>query len=268
MQNQCTLRIATYNIWSGRNNAEIQTRNYDWTAEVISEIGPDIIGLQEVGKGPCYGFPAAYDIEEEVPEYLGKKLGMYSYFAPAITTNSYGYGNALLSKYPIKSANSIKIPDASSNVESRCVLVAEIDVCNGITVLVTHFGLSPEEQRQGIETVLSLIEESKKPAIFMGDLNITPDNEILKPLFERLTDTANGSVQPYTWPSAFTRYTGVSEKKYDMDRRRKVDYIFTTQHFKTLKSDIHFSLASDHLPFVADLEVQDEKQKATGEQIC
>lgn len=251
------LKVATYNIWSGRNNIEIQTRNYDWTADVISEIGPDIIGLQEVGKGPCYGFPNAYNIEEDVPEYLGKKLGMYAYFAPAITRNSYGYGNALLSKYPIKSVKNVKIPEVSPNIENRCVLVAEIDVCNGITVLVTHFGLSPEEHRQGVKTVLALIEESKTPVIFMGDLNIMPDNEILKPLFERLSDTANGSLQPYTWPSAFTRHTGATEKEYDMDRQRKVDYIFTTQHFKTLKSDIHFSLASDHLPFVADLEIQE-----------
>jgi len=63
------LKVATYNIWSGRNNIETQTRNYDWTADVISEIGPDIVGLQEVGKGPCYGFPNAYNIEEDVPEY-------------------------------------------------------------------------------------------------------------------------------------------------------------------------------------------------------
>ena len=249
------LKVATYNIWSGRNNIEIQTRNYDWTADVISEIGPDIIGLQEVGKGPCYGFPVAYDIEEDVPEYLGKKLGMYSYFAPAITSNSYGYGNALLSKYPIKSAKNVKIPNVGPNVESRCVLVAEIDVCDGITVLVTHFGLSSEELIQGRNTVLSLVEESKKPVIFMGDLNIMPDNEILKPFFERLVDTADGSLQPYTWPSAFTRHTGATEKLYDMNKQRKVDYIFTTHHFKTLKSDIHFSLASDHLSFVADLEI-------------
>lgn len=248
------LKVTTYNVWSGRNNVEPQTRNYDWTAEVISEIGPDIIGMQEVGKQPCCGFEA-YDIKEEVPEYLGKKLGMYAYFAPAITSNSYGYGNALLSKYPIKSVKNVKIPDVSPNIESRCVLVAEIDVCGGIQVLVTHFGLSKAEHDQGVKTVLSLIDEAKMPVIFMGDLNITPDNEILKPIFERLTDTADGAMQPYTWPSAFTKYTGVSEKEYGMDKQRKVDYIFTTPHFKTLKSNTHFSLASDHVPFVAELEI-------------
>lgn len=89
----------------------------------------------------------------------------------------------------------------------------------------------------------------------MGDLNITPDNEILKPIFEKLTDTAGGAMQPYTWPSAFTKYTGISEKEYGTDKQRKVDYIFTTSHFKTLRSNTHFSLASDHVPFVAELEI-------------
>ena len=248
------LKVATYNVWSGRNNIEKQTRNYDWTAEVICEIAPDIIGMQEVGKQPCCGFEV-YDIKEEVPDYFGQKMGMYAYFAPAIRSQTYGFGNALLSKYPIKNAKTVMIPDVDGENEKRCILVAEIDVCGGIKVLVTHFGLSKDEHEQGVKTVLSLIDEAKMPVIFMGDLNITPDNEILKPIFERLTDAAGGAMQPYTWPSAFTKYTGVSEKEYGMDKQRKVDYIFTTWHFKTLRSNTHFSLASDHVPFVTELEI-------------
>lgn len=247
------LKVATYNIWSGRNNVVKQTRNYDWTADVIAEIAPDIIGLQEVSKQPCLSFPA-YDMKEEVPDYLGKKLGMHAYFASARTNGKYLFGNAILSKYPIKNAKTVMIPDAMPEIERRCVLVAEIDVCGGITVLVTHFGLAPEEHIQAVKTVLELVEEAKTPVIFMGDLNIMPDNEILKPLFDKLTDTAGGSLQPYTWPSAFTEYTGVSEEKYGMNKQRKVDYIFTTEQFKTLRSDIHPSLASDHVPFFAELE--------------
>ena len=248
------LKVATYNVWSGRNNVEPQTRNYDLTAEVILEIAPDIIGLQEVGKNPCSGF-GAYDIEDEVSDYLGKKTGMYSYFAPAIMINTYGYGNAILSKYPIKSAKNVMIPEVKPAAEKRCILVAEIDVFGGITVLVTHFGLSEEEQAQGVKTILEIKKNAKTPVIVMGDLNAMPDNEVLKPLFEGLTDTVGGAIKPYTWPSAFTKYTGVSEKEYDMDKNRKVDYIFTTPHFKTLKSETHFSLASDHVPFIAELEL-------------
>ena len=249
------LKVSTYNVWSGRNNVEPQTRNYDLTAGVISEIAPDIIGLQEVGKHPCSGF-SAYDIEEEVPDYLGKKVGMYSYFAPAIMiNNTYGYGNAILSKYPIKSAKNVMIPNDNPVAEKRCILVAEIDVCGGITVLVTHFGLSVEEQAQGVKTILEIVENAKTPVIVMGDLNAMPDNEVLKPLFEKLTDTADGAIKPYTWPSAFTKYTGVSEEEYGMNKNRKVDYIFTSHHFKTLKSETHFSLVSDHVPFVTELEI-------------
>ena len=251
MQN---LKVATYNIWAGRNNIEPQTRNYNWTAEVITEIAPDIIGLQEVGKQPCCGFPPC-DFEEEVPDFLGKKTGMYAYYAPALWREGYGYGNAILSKYPIRTAKTVNIPKVRPEDEQRCVLVAEIDACGGITVLVTHFGLSPEEHTRGVETVLTLTEAVKTPVIFMGDLNIMPENEILRPLFERFTDTAGGALQPYTWPSAFTKYTGISEKEYGMNKERKVDYIFTSSHFITRNSATHPSLASDHVPFVANLKL-------------
>ena len=51
------LRIATYNIWSGRNNLDKKSRNYDLTAQTICELAPDIIGLQEVSNRPFAEFP-------------------------------------------------------------------------------------------------------------------------------------------------------------------------------------------------------------------
>ncbi len=248
------LRVATYNVWSGRNNTDKKNRDYDLTAKTICALSPDIIGLQEVSKRPFTDF-CAVDFEGEIVEYLGKKTNMYSYFAPATEVFGCKFGNAILSKYPIKSAKTVMISDENIDREKRCVLVAQIDVCGGITVIVTHFGFDESEHIQGVKTVLSVIDKVKTPVIFMGDLNSISDNEHLKPLFERLNDVSNGAKKPYTWPSARTEFVGIAEEKYGMNKNRKVDYIFTSSQFNVVKSDVFSSRASDHLPFYADLEL-------------
>ena len=259
------LKIASYNIMSGRTYTTPPVRNYDFCAEVINNISPDIIGLNEVGKHATAGFPAV-DMKEEVTEYLGKKTEMYHYFAKAIEFGGHGYGNGILSKYPIKSAKTVTIPDPEEKkeeykvyYETRSVLVAEIDVCGGITVLVTHIGLVPEEKQNAIKTILSLLENIKTPVLLMGDFNMTADDERMKAFFDTLHDTAYGKDTPHTWPSDLQKYVGDYEAKIknikETDVSRKIDYIFTSSHFKTNEIEVYQSTASDHMPYIAYLEL-------------
>lgn len=249
----------SYNIQSGRNYGEVLTRGFDWQIEVIRNAAPDIVGLQEVGKHPSAGFPL-YPLDGNPTEYIAKELGMYSYFAKAISVEGkYPYGNAILSKYPIKNAKTVMIPDPikrtdSEDYETRCVLVAEIDVLGGITVIVSHFGLMEEERINAVQTVLEIVSAVKKPVLFMGDLNMKPDDKILRPIFGVLQDTANGELTPITWPSDVDASTGMSRKE-PQGEVRKIDYIFASGHFNTQKVQTLRSRASDHLPYVAELEI-------------
>ena len=72
----------------------------------------------------------------------------------------------------------------------------------------------------------------------MGDFNITPDGEELKPIYERMTDT--DMTGEYTFPS---------DKPI-----KKIDYIFyrglECKSVVTVKDVI-----SDHLPIIADFEL-------------
>ena len=251
------LKVMSYNIQSGRNYGEVLTRGYDWQIEVIRNATPDIVGVQEMGKHPSAGFPV-YPIDNPT-EYFAKELGMYSYFAQAILVQGkYPYGNAILSKYPIKSAKTVIIPDpekqqAGGDYETRCVLVAEIDVLDGITVLVSHFGLMEEEKVNAVNTVLEILKDIKTPVLFMGDLNMKPDDEMLKPIFATLKDTAKGALTPYTWPSDVDKDTGKG-RKAPQEEVRKIDYMFASEHFKTKKVETLQTRASDHLPYVVDFD--------------
>lgn len=252
------LKVMSYNLQSGRNYGGVLTRNYDWQIEVIRHAMPDIVGLQEVGKHPSAGFPL-YPMEGYPTEYIAKELDMHSYFAKSILVEGkYPYGNAVLSKYPIKSAKTVMVPDPvkqekNGYYETRSVLVAELDVLSGITVLVSHFGLMDEEKENAVQTVLQILQDIKTPVLFMGDLNMKPDDKILQPIFGALQDTANGALTPVTWPSDVDKTTGKGRKR-PQEEVRKIDYIFASEHFKVKNVETLQSRASDHLPYVVDFD--------------
>ena len=90
---------------------------------------------------------------------------------------------------------------------------------------------------------------------------MTPDDIKLKPIFEVLNDSALGAMTPYTWPSDETNVK-TFEKSFKKitgnDVFRKIDYIFSSKHFETQKIQVYKSLASDHMPYIADYSLQVE----------
>lgn len=219
------------------------TRKIDFPrmAEVIRESGADIIGLNEMrgaGEHPEYTAQT---------ETLAEKLGFNYYFAKAIDVNGNNpYGNGLLSRYPIISAETVKIPDPEPRryngyYESRCVLKARIDTPAGeMTVLVTHFGLNPDEAENAVSTVLMNAERER--CVLMGDFNLTPESPILKPIRAELFDTAE--------------LFGGELLSFPSDKPdRKIDYVFTSRDIKVITADIPAVVASDHRPHTAEIEI-------------
>ena len=87
---------------------------------------------------------------------------------------------------------------------------------------------------------MELLETRGAPVVFMGDLNMTPDNPALAPLFSTMNDT--GALLP---PGA---------KSFPSEApTEKIDYIFATREFHAERADIPQIVASDHCPYVADL---------------
>ena len=217
-----------------------QEINFDLIADTIKKCGADIIGLQEIrGEGP------REDYVDQI-KILSEKTGFYYYFAEAIKVGgSNPYGNAILSRYPIINAETIAIPDPEikkykDGYETRCILKAEIDVSGGLNVLVSHFGLNKDEQKNAVATVLENLPEEK--CVLMGDFNMKPKNRILKPIKEKLFDTAE----------KFTR----KKLSYPSDKPKvKIDYIFVSNDLCVESADIPEIISSDHRPHVATIEI-------------
>ena len=207
-------------------------------AKAIIDCDADIVGLNEIrglSEHPEYAAQT-----ERLAELVGMK---YFYFARAITFEGGGpYGNGFLSRIPIVKAETIIIPDPTVKkyngyYETRCVLSAEL--AGGITVLVTHMGLNPDEHENAVRAILDNVKDEK--CILMGDFNMKPDNPLLAPIYERLTDTAEAfEGEKFSFPS----------DKPD----RKIDYIFVSRDAKVISADIPPIVASDHRPHVATVE--------------
>ncbi len=216
--------------------------DFDIIADTIKKCGADIIGIQEFrdeGQDPDY---------QSQTKIIAEKLGyQYYYFAEAIRIGGVNpYGNAIISRYPIISAETIRIPDPEikkydGHYETRCLLKTRIDVGNGLNVLVSHFGLNPDEQENAVKTVVSNIP--KQRCVLMGDFNMEPDNKALSPIAQKLYDTAqNFSVPKLSFPSD--------------NPRVKIDYLFVSEDIKVQYADIPEIISSDHRPHIATIEIE------------
>ncbi len=232
------LKVASFNIYHCEDflNKKI---DFDAFANLIKSLDADIIGLNEVhGNGEDEEYTSQ-------TEELASRLGYHGFFAKATDIDGENpFGNAVLTRKAIKSVEVIPIPDPNPKTgkdlyETRCLLKLKLQNPQ-LTVLITHFGLNRDEHINAVKTVLSNYEKEK--CIFMGDLNVRPDNDVLKPIYEVFTDCASVSDKEL-----------LSFPSYEPDR--KIDYIFATPDIKILNFEIPAKILSDHLPVTAEIEL-------------
>lgn len=222
------LRLATWNIHRGIGLDG--KRDLARTAQVIQQMAPDLIGLQEVDN----------HIEEygDNLELLGNLTGMSAIAGPTMQRRTGDYGNALLTRLPI---SSIERHDLSVRQrEPRGLLIVHQDwLGEQLQVAVTHLGLRPGERRWQVRRLIErLSPEERKPLILMGDFN-----EWLfwgRPM--RWLHQHFGSIHsPKTYPTRWPLF--------------RLDHILVDPpgclHEKEIFKSPLSLVASDHLPLIA-----------------
>ena len=231
------MKIMSFNTQHCKNYLE-QKIDYEIMARAICSQGADIVGLNEI-----YNGAERVDFVDQV-QRLSELTGLtYHYFAEATMLRGINsYGNGFLSRVPIVSAETIAIPDPTERkyngyYETRCLLKVKLE--NGYTVLVTHFGLNPDEQQNAVDTIVAHLASEK--CILMGDFNVRPDNDILAPIRARMRDAADKlQGNGYTFPSDAPS--------------RKIDYIFLSPDIELSEAEIPEVIASDHRPHTATID--------------
>lgn len=158
------LRVASYNIHRciGRD----RRLDVDRVAQVIGELGCDIVGLQEVDNRS----DGRHDSMQL--DYLTQVTAMASVAGNTIVHHQGSFGNALLTRYPVIA---IRRHDFSyRSREPRGAL--EVDIAVGdrvVSVVVTHLGLRPIERRFQVRQMLALLREipAERMTVVLGDIN-------------------------------------------------------------------------------------------------
>lgn len=236
------MKIMTFNIQHCLDYKRNRI-NIPLFVDTIKKYSADICGLNEVrGEGSLFGYT-------DQTNALGDGLSFNRYFAEAIKVNGRGpYGNAVVSRYPLKFTETVKIPDPddkndSGCFETRCVLKSVVDIGgNDLCVLVCHMGLEKSERINAVNVLCRVIDKIDLPIILMGDFNTTPDNDVLKPLHERLNDTdaLSETGGAFTYPS--------------YNPEKKIDYIFY-RGLTCKKATTITQVVSDHFPIIAEFEM-------------
>lgn len=230
------MKIMSFNTQHCLNYIE-QRIDFDVMADAIKKCDADIVGLNEMREGEC---PPEFEAQCAI---LAEKSGLHNYyFAKALQLRLGDYGNGLLTRYAIESVETIHVPDPEVRgydgyYEHRVLLKARL--AGGLTVLVIHFGLNPDEAELAVKTVVENLEDEK--CILMGDFNVTPDNDVLLPIRERMKDTAELFDEP--------------KQSFPSDKPQcKIDYIFVSPDIEVVSADIPAIVASDHRPHTAEIK--------------
>lgn len=238
-------RIMTFNIQHGLNFIKLLNKerviDLDSVVNTIKENNVDVIGLNEVYND------VNNVVTVEQAKYISEKLGYnYYYFGQSITIKeTIGYGNAIISKYPLSNFVVHKIEDPIIKDEDVFYESRSIIECNAllndenIKIFVTHLGLAKSEQQNGVNKLMELIKDEK--TILLGDFNMEEDNDNIKLLSTKIKNNSyliegNNKTYPSNNPNI------------------KIDYIFT-KNILVKKCAIIKKIVSDHYPVIIDIEI-------------
>jgi len=229
--------VMSWNIHSGFGFDDVF--DFDRIAEEIRGYDPDIVGLQEVDLGTLKSSFI------DATSYLAHKLNMYYYYG---FTYFKHYGNAILSKYPIRFAEIIKLPQAKQSNEPRAMIRAKFEIDSEIwTFFITHLSTSEEDRLLQVPHIVAEIDEEIdfERICWLGDFNFEP-NSLEYSLIN--SSSALNFTDTYKSLHADLGYTGHFDRHASPHKR--IDYIMCSPDLTPITSVIHCSIASDHCALI------------------
>lgn len=213
--------------------------------DLIRNVGADIVGLQESeGNRLTSG-------NQNGVHWLAEQLGMYYYYGPP--TSAQIYGNAILSKWPIRAQEWKQLP-TPEGIE-RAIIKVVIDSPYGdLVVFNTHFEIDrfKEAQRQQAQFVIDYVGNQK--AMILGDFNTRADQN--DEAYHILNNTFTyGLIEAGFHPNDTIGATAPAN-----DPTHKIDYIWLTEgHWDVVPNSyrsVGDPLTSDHRAAVIDIKMK------------
>jgi endonuclease/exonuclease/phosphatase family metal-dependent hydrolase len=242
-----TVRVVTYNIFAG-NDLERRS-NLARIAALLDTLRADIVLLQEVDR------LTARSGGVDQAAVLAEATGLHVVFGRSIDFGGGEYGNAILSRWPVRALRVVPLDSllpaalVADVQEARTLLHAVVETPGGVLHVVNthldHRATSTVRQPQALALLAYLADAVPPgaPLVLGGDLNARPDAVEVRALGARFSDawTTCGAGPGFTF-------------RTDQPDRR-IDYVLLSGVTCATARVIDRPL-SDHLPVVVDVVIR------------
>lgn len=172
------LRVLSYNIHHGEGT----DGKLDLTrlARVIRAADPDLVALQEVDDRT----KRAGGVDQTAE--LARLTGLHARFGKAINYGGGGYGQAVLSRFPIDEVTVHPLPGAPER-ERRIALEVRVKADGReLCVVTTHLDhqVATEREQQAAK-LNALFAGADRPVILAGDFNAAPEDKAIAALSDK-----------------------------------------------------------------------------------
>jgi endonuclease/exonuclease/phosphatase family metal-dependent hydrolase len=216
------LRVATFNVRHCRGMDGVV--DVARTAQAIASTGAGFVALQEVDRRRA----RSGDVDQ--PARLAELSGLDVRFWPTLS-NDGEYGLAIAVDGDLEAGDFIRLPGAGGG-EPRAAIVAR---WRDVTLIAVHLAKESRARRLQLRAVAEMAAGARPPVVILGDLNCPPRG--LGPLRRARFDPG---------PRLRTRTSPVLSQ---------IDYILCGPGLALEAAWSVQTIASDHLPVVADVAV-------------
>ncbi|HEY3316108.1 MAG TPA: endonuclease/exonuclease/phosphatase family protein [Bacillota bacterium] len=230
------LKVMTFNIRHAQgDDGRVSVERI---AEILRASDADVVGLQEVDRRmPRSGW------QDQVRQ-IAARLGYDYAFGRNLGIGPVGFGNAVLSRYPIITRQNLSLP---GELEPRGALVITINLDRNhlITFADTHLGLSATDRQGGqVAAIVDDLQKLSGPVILVGDFNDTAGAPEQAQLSGLLKDSY-GAAEKRDGEGTFGVAAGRAGER--------IDFVWLSGDLKPLTWSTVPATASDHLPVVVEV---------------
>jgi endonuclease/exonuclease/phosphatase family metal-dependent hydrolase len=235
------IRMVTYNVHKCRGlDARVHPSRI---VRVLQEVDADIIALQEVLNVP------GSRLEDQV-HMIAKELGFNFCLGETRRVNGGGYGNVLLSRFPLRAIQNHDI--TTEGREPRGCLRADVALTETtVHIFNVHLGTGFHERRQQARKLVSQ-EILQNRELYGARIVLGDFNEWTRGLTSRLLSAHFQSVDVRAHLRRSRTYPGLVPFLH-------LDHIYFDPALQMERLALHRSrtalIASDHLPLVADFRL-------------
>jgi endonuclease/exonuclease/phosphatase family metal-dependent hydrolase len=231
--------VMTYNIHHGEGGDH--KLDLERLARVIRAAEPDFVALQELDMG----VQRTSGINE--PEELARLTKMHGIFGPAMDFQGGKYGDAILSRFPITSSQTLALPYRPGGKHEPRVAVEVVTKIAGeeVVFISTHLDHTgePSDRLEQANQINAAYRGDDRATILAGDFNCEVSSPPMRELMRVWTLTSNADPSP-TCPADVPR--------------EKIDHVLVKPEGRWRVVDakvIDERVASDHRPVVVKLEL-------------